>query len=303
MDSLFKTEKMKSKKILFLLAVLFLMLNAGKTTAQEKTNNAEVLDSVQFRVLYEFSQQADKQREKTILTDTMALLVGANWSEYYDWHKTKLDSLEQLISEQLDIIFWVVNDDELNTRLEAGAEVYNTPRKPETSRVYKERMKQKIITFDDGPFERGVGSTYLVLDENVPPMDWVISSDTATVLGYLCTKASTTFRGRTYDAWFSPEIPASEGPWKLYGLPGLILKAETTDGIFRFRTIGLQTITNKGIAFPDDRKNVPAKDIKQLNDFRKNKRRQINVILGKDKNTTGYLTANPVTYQNLEIGN
>lgn len=294
---------MHTKTIFLLIAVMLLTLKSEKTVAQEIKSTAEVLDNAQFRVLYEFSQQADKPREKIILTDTMALNVGANWSEYYDWHKVKLDSLAQLASERFDLMFLVINDNELNSRLEAGAEVFNAPRKPETARVYKERAAQKITTFDYGPSEIGVGPTYLVLEEIVPPIDWTISTDTATVLGYLCTKATATLRGRTYDAWFTTEIPTNDGPWKLYGLPGLILKAETTDGIFRFRAIGLQNVTNVAIAFPDDRKKVPAKDFKQINDFRKNKNRQIEVILLQGKSATGYLTANPVAYTNLESEN
>lgn len=294
---------MKPQSILFLFAAFFLILSVGKTTAQEKTNTNEVLDNAQFRVLYEFSRQADKEREIIILTDTMALNIGANYSEYYDWHKVKLDSLAELASERLDLIFLIVNDEELHSRLEAGAEVFKAPRKPETARVYKERAAQKITTFDYGPSEIGVGPTYLVLEETMPPMDWAISTDTATVLGYLCTKATATFRGRAYEAWFTTEIPVNEGPWKLYGLPGLILKAETTDGIFRFNAIGLQNVTNVAIAFPDDRKNVPAKDFKQIDDFRKNKSRQIEVVLLQGNKVRGYLTANPVRYQSLEIDN
>lgn len=294
---------MKKTKTVFLLILAFVVFNAEQITAQKNGKLSEVLDNAQFRVLYEFSQEADKQREKIILTDTMALNVGANWSEYYDWHKVKLDSLAQLASERLNLISLIINDDELNSRLEAGTEVFNAPRKPETARVYKERSVQKIITYDYGPFERGVGSTYLVLEETVPLMDWTISADTATVLGYLCMKATTTFRGRTYDAWFTTEIPTNEGPWKLYGLPGLILKAETTDGIFRFKAIGLQNTTNVVIAFPDDRKNIPAKDFKQINDYRKNKSRHIEVILLQGSKARGYLTANPVASSNLEKGN
>jgi hypothetical protein len=37
-------------------------------------------------------------------------------------------------------------------------------------------------------------------------------------------KATTSFAGRNYEAWFTPEIPISDGPYKFYGLPGLIFK-------------------------------------------------------------------------------
>lgn len=47
--------------------------------------------------------------------------------------------------------------------------------------------------------------------------------------GYICTKAIARFRGRNYIAWFTPQIPLPYGPWKLIGLPGLILKVYTAD--------------------------------------------------------------------------
>lgn len=46
---------------------------------------------------------------------------------------------------------------------------------------------------------------------------------------YNCFKASTTFRGRNYIAYFTPEIPISFGPFKFDNLPGLILQLENTD--------------------------------------------------------------------------
>ncbi len=68
------------------------------------------------------------------------------------------------------------------------------------------------------------------LKEQVTQIDWRIYEDTQKVGSILCQKASGNFRGRTYEVWFAPEFPLNAGPWKLSGLPGIILKAADTTG-------------------------------------------------------------------------
>ena len=60
--------------------------------------------------------------------------------------------------------------------------------------------------------------------EDIPRMEWKIDSVTKTVGKYECIKATMSFRGRNYTAWFTPGIPVSAGPWKFNGLPGLIVE-------------------------------------------------------------------------------
>lgn len=62
-------------------------------------------------------------------------------------------------------------------------------------------------------------------------MQWEISDSTMNILGYDCTLARSDYHGRKWDAWFTTEIPLPFGPWKFHGLPGLILKAESDNGI------------------------------------------------------------------------
>lgn len=59
-------------------------------------------------------------------------------------------------------------------------------------------------------------------------------SDTLWVMGQLTHKATTTLNGVEWEAWYSTELDIDAGPWKLYGLPGLILKARTKDGVYEF---------------------------------------------------------------------
>ena len=75
--------------------------------------------------------------------------------------------------------------------------------------------------------------------EDIPQIDWVLSDSTKMICGYLCHQATATFRGRNWIAWYC-DIPKSVGPWKLSGLPGLILAAETEDKEHTFSAISVR---------------------------------------------------------------
>lgn len=76
--------------------------------------------------------------------------------------------------------------------------------------------------------------------EPTDEQQWEIVSDsTENVLGYECLMAESDYHGRHWQVWFSPEIAVPFGPWKLHGLPGLILKAEA-DGGFAFTATGIE---------------------------------------------------------------
>ena len=69
---------------------------------------------------------------------------------------------------------------------------------------------------------------------------WTLREDSSTIGGYLCHTATCELHGRTWTVCYADDIPSSAGPWKLGGLPGLILQAESSDGIHRFKLEGLQ---------------------------------------------------------------
>jgi GLPGLI family protein len=61
---------------------------------------------------------------------------------------------------------------------------------------------------------------------------------------YDCRRATGKYRGRDYEAWYTLEIPIPTGPFKLGGLPGLILEARTLDGIVKFQFSSLELSSN-----------------------------------------------------------
>lgn len=82
---------------------------------------------------------------------------------------------------------------------------------------------------------------FIVIGDFSQPV-WQIEDETKQIAGYSCQKATTTFKGRNYEAWFCPDIPLSYGPWKLNGLPGLILSAQDDKGEVVFEYAGFDKL-------------------------------------------------------------
>ncbi len=106
--------------------------------------------------------------------------------------------------------------------------------------------------------------------EMTPSFDWMITGKTAQVLGYECNEAVTDFRGRRWHVWFTYSIPLRYGPWKLGGLPGLILKAEDADGLYTYELIGVQKPHSEAMYKYETQQviNCKRKDILRINDMR-----------------------------------
>ena len=104
--------------------------------------------------------------------------------------------------------------------------------------IYRNLEKGKFTTYSTV-----FGSHYLITEDITIP-EWTMYEDsTITVLGMECKKATTNFRGRYWEVWYTEDIPISQGPWKLCGLPGMILKANSP----KFMLIEAISIKNKNL--------------------------------------------------------
>lgn len=70
-----------------------------------------------------------------------------------------------------------------------------------------------------------------------PDIAWTLTDDTLTVSGYHCQQATTMFRGVEWTVWYTEEIPSSAGPWRLRGLPGMIVEAKNEAHTFRLTEV------------------------------------------------------------------
>lgn len=88
---------------------------------------------------------------------------------------------------------------------------------------------------------RKMGGEAYAYTESTEMPAWHIQSETKEVMGYSCQLATCDFRGRQWYAWFSTDIPVNEGPWKLFGLPGLVLEAYDSKKHYAYKAVGLYT--------------------------------------------------------------
>jgi GLPGLI family protein len=93
-----------------------------------------------------------------------------------------------------------------------------------------------------------LGKHDYLLEYDLPKINWKISQETRKIDAYTCQRATGEYRGRTYTAWFAPELSFSTGPWKLSGLPGMILEAEDDkkEVQFLFKSISKDSTEHTG---------------------------------------------------------
>lgn len=75
-------------------------------------------------------------------------------------------------------------------------------------------------------------------------LNWKISNEKAKIGSYNTQKATTEFGGRTWNAWFTPDIPLQDGPYKFHGLPGLIVKIEDDGKNYSWELKGNKKVEN-----------------------------------------------------------
>lgn len=98
-------------------------------------------------------------------------------------------------------------------------------------------------------------------------INWRIISEKKMIGNYSAKKALGDFRGRKYTVWYTEEIPVRTGPWKLAGLPGLILEAKDDLGEIYYEVAKVTTRPENTKLIIDN-----AKTLQQVtwNEFKRN---------------------------------
>lgn len=193
-----------------------LLITTLQTTLAQKPDTAQVL------VHYKFSHVRDTTNREHPFTENMILIVGKNAGAYKSYDKRLQDALfkKQVQEQEANSVDGHVNIQRRSSG--SGTEYYQFPNG-------KKLVRKEPLLFNN----------YLITDA-LPAIDWKISGDTATFGGLHCQKATAHFKGRDYTAWFSPDLPLHIGPWKLNGLPGVIVEAYDTKKEVDFKFDGIE---------------------------------------------------------------
>lgn len=81
-----------------------------------------------------------------------------------------------------------------------------------------------------------------IYQESQVPLDWNITSESKDYSGYQAQKATTSFAGRDYEAWFTMEIPLPDGPYVFSGLPGLIVELYDSQKHYHFSLLSVEKL-------------------------------------------------------------
>ncbi len=75
-------------------------------------------------------------------------------------------------------------------------------------------------------------------------LNWKIDSEKKKIGEYDTQKATLDFGGRKWTAWFSTDLPFQDGPYKFYGLPGLIVQIGDDEGSYTWKLEGNKKVDN-----------------------------------------------------------
>nr|WP_319399686.1 GLPGLI family protein [uncultured Carboxylicivirga sp.] len=192
--------------------ILALLLN-NVVNAQDY----ELLDSTKYIAQYTYTVQRDAQNTDDKTTYTMLLYLGDKVSKFEHMQAYIRDSLRNKAKTAANQYTAYMDMFEKSASSETAGYLASF-------RIIKHLNSNHLFLSEKIVFCR---QNIKVMEE--PVFNWqLINSSPEVLQGYTCNKASLLFKGRTYTAWYTPEIPISDGPYKFKGLPGLIVKIEDT---------------------------------------------------------------------------
>lgn len=167
-------------------------------------------------VYVDFIRTLDWGNENGVFSNKAKLISDGKESLYLDFFNNEL----------------TVNEGEGELHLNAGG----------TERAMVKNYEEEIVYY-----ENMLAMKFFPTKEDFYDFEWEIEPNkTKDILGFTCQAAVANFRGRTYVVYFTDKIGINGGPWKFDGLPGMILKVNSTDGVYSVEANSIE-VKNSGL--------------------------------------------------------
>ena len=213
--------------------ILYLLLTS---LAVQATAREPMIDRAHMKCLYRYVYTFDTLKNE-LRDDLLILQIGKEVSKCYSYYTFQCDSLRRTPDGAK---VW----SELFRRAIEKDGIYGDfPHVRMSTYVYKNYPTGQMTITDRISLQ-----DYCYVD-SLHTQIWTMGDSTREVLGYTCQQATADFRGRRWTAWFTTDIPISDGPWKLGGLPGLILEAYDEGQQHVFTAVGLERVKDELIIF------------------------------------------------------
>lgn len=263
------------KRSIFILAIVTIMASAisGKVIRrqlsifQSSVPETETLADETMEFVYDYSYCVDTtcSIKDNISSDNMLLQIGRDGlSKFSSYKNLTVDSIiMRSTSEQ-------ITDAAIEGKLSTG----------EFMTIYKNYPAGKLTHTEK------ICQDWFRYEEDMPAFEWELTDSVTNVLGYECHSAKCKFRGRKWTVFYSEDIPLSDGPWKLHGLPGLIMKASDEKGHYTFECIGIKSKADRPITIYK----VPFNNVKRKDYYDTKHRYEVNPYAYFEATTGGRVT-------------
>lgn len=264
---------MKRTLLIILTAIMLGGAASGKVLRRQlsilpsSVPESETLAPETMEFVYDYRCCVDTtgRLEDNISSDNMLLQIGpGGMSKFSSYRNLTVDSILMRSSREQIV------DAAIEGKLSTG----------EFMTIYKNHPSGRLTHTEK------ICEDWFRYDEEMPALDWELTDSVTTVLGYECRGAVCSFRGRKWIVFYSEEIPLADGPWKLHGLPGLIMKASDEKGHYTFECIGIKSKADRPITIYK----VPFNDVSRRDYYDTRHRYEVNPYAYFEATTGGSVT-------------
>lgn len=222
-------------------------------------------ETMEFVYDYRCCVDTTGRLEDNISSDNMLLQIGPDgMSKFSSYRNLTVDSILMRSSREQIV------DAAIEGKLSTG----------EFMTIYKNHPSGRLTHTEK------ICEDWFRYDEEMPEFDWELTDSVTNVLGYECHGAVCSFRGRRWTVFYAEEIPLADGPWKLHGLPGLIMKASDEKGHYTFECIGIKSKADRPITIYK----VPFNDVSRRDYYDTRHRYEVNPYAYFEATTGGSVT-------------